>query len=191
MASLQSKLETALFLENRPIEAKRLAEVLNGSQRMCDKAVKTLNERFRRGGFIYRVILKGSSYKMVIDPDFQDPILDHYSKKKKKLSKAMLETLAIIAYKQPVTKIEVDNIRGVNSANYIRALLEDEFVQSAGKKNVVGKPNMYKTTNRFLFHFGLSTLKDLPTVEEIKTYDFLKEDEFENPDDSKGKNTQK
>ena len=97
-----------------------------------------------------------------------------------------METLAIAAYKQPVTKAEIDDIRGVNCAQYIRQLLEDEFIQYAGKKNVLGKPNLYKTTSRFLIQFGLKNLTDLPTMKEIKSYDFLEDDgeDLLNPDRS-------
>jgi segregation and condensation protein B len=82
------------------------------------------------------------------------------------LSSSALETLAIIAYNEPVTRINVDEIRGINSSQMIRNLISKGFVEVAGKSDEAGKPNLYKTTNRFLDYFGLATINDLPKLKE-------------------------
>ncbi len=85
----------------------------------------------------------------------------------RELTRAVLETLSIIAYKQPITRGEVEEMRGVNSTYCVHSLIENGFIEEAGKKDVPGKPMMYKTTVDFLRHFGISTLEELPAVEEF------------------------
>ena len=176
--NLKKKLEAVLFLENKLIEARRLAKLGGLEETDLEVAIAELNKAYAETGSVFRVIKLETAYQLTIDKTFKDPVIDPYIGKKKKLSKAVLETLAIVAYKQPVTKPEVDNIRGVNCSNYIRQLLEDSFIQIAGKKNIPGKPNMYRTTPKFLLHFGLASIKDLPSVKEVKSYEFLEEMEI-------------
>src|SRR5436305_5557671 len=98
-----------------------------------------------------------------------DPILKKYFAKKgeNRLSIAALETLAIVAYRQPITAPEVSEIRGVNSTQTIRTLLERRMIRVAGRKNVVGSPFLYRSTKEFLVHFGLNDVRDLPRLEEF------------------------
>ncbi|MDH5719232.1 MAG: SMC-Scp complex subunit ScpB [Spirochaetia bacterium] len=93
-------------------------------------------------------------------------------KKKETLSKAMLETLAIIAYKQPVTLTEVEEIRGVNSRAFITALTSKKLIKQTGRKEIPGKPALYSTTKEFLDYFGLSQITELPPLKEIKELNF-------------------
>jgi segregation and condensation protein B len=99
------------------------------------------------------------------------PYLDKFREKQRRstLSGAALETLAIIAYKQPITRLEAEAIRGVSIEGVIHTLLERRLVKIAGRKDVPGKPFLYRTTKEFLEHFGLNSLKDLPPIEELET----------------------
>jgi len=171
--SLNNRLECLLFLENRLIEDKKLANKLDVAIDEIRAAVLLLNQKYRECGSIFNINSIANSFQLALNPDFRDPLLQQYTDKKKKLSKAVLETLGIIAYKQPLTRPEVDAVRGVNCAGYIKELLDDDFIKIAGKKDAPGKPTLYRTTNKFLIHFGLSTLTDLPTLKEIKSYEFL------------------
>ena len=178
ITSLFKRIEVALFLENQLVEEKRLAGITQIPIEKIPSLAEALNKLYREAGSVLRIKKLDSFYQLYIDEAYNDQILERYSPKKKKLSKAVLETLAIIAYKQPITKAEVEAVRGVNCGNYIRQLFEDNFISLAGKKDLPGKPNMYRTSNKFLMHFGLTSIKDLPSVKDIKTYDFLEEGEF-------------
>jgi segregation and condensation protein B len=118
------------------------------------------------GGFMLEQTAGG--WRLASRPE-HEPILKKYFAKKgeNRLSIAALETLAIIAYRQPVTAPEVSDLRGVNSTAVIRTLLERRMIRVAGRKNVVGSPFLYRTTRDFLVHFGLNDIRDLPQLEEF------------------------
>ncbi len=97
-------------------------------------------------------------------------------KRKKKISKAMLQTLSIIAYKQPVTKAEIDDIRQSDSSYHLRALMEDGFIEWKGRNNVLDRRQTYGTTDKFLIHFGISNVEELPKLRELKDLEFNKHD---------------
>ena len=145
-------------------------------QNEIEEQINILNGKYTNSGSVFRIVKIENAYKLSIIENFTHPALEKYAGKKRKISGALLETLAIVAYKQPATSGEISDVRGVNSSNYIKILLDDEFIKIAGKKDVPGKPFMYKTTPKFLTHFGLKSLNELPTVKEIKTFDFLEDD---------------
>ncbi len=177
---LLRRIEVVLFLENQLVEDKRLANTTKIPINDLSLHIDKLNELYKKSGSVLSVKKLENFYQLYVDDDYQDKVLLPYQPKKKKLSKAILETLTIVAYKQPVTKIEVDAVRGVNCGNYIKQLFEEGFIELAGRKDVAGKPNMYRTTHKFLVHFGLNSLKDLPSLKEIKTYGFLEDSPNEN-----------
>ncbi len=119
----------------------------------------------RRG---IRIERAGGGWRIVTAPGM-DPYLKafHRTASRQKLSQAALEVLAIAAYRQPVTLPEINFIRGVNSAGVLRTLLDRKLLRVAGRKKVVGKPFLYRTTKEFLIHFGLDTPEDLPNFDEI------------------------
>jgi segregation and condensation protein B len=111
----------------------------------------------------------GDGYRMTTRPEHHEDIRTYLqTKPSAKLSLAALETLAVIAYKQPVTLPEIMEIRGVNSGSTIRTLLEKKLIETRGRKKVVGRPIMYGTTKDFSIHFGLKDLSELPTLEELE-----------------------
>ena len=144
------------------VNAKKLAEL-----------VRVKNENFAEAKSIFSIVKKKKEYELFIDKKFSSPILEHYQAKKKELSTATLEVLGIIAYKQPITKAEIDDIRGVSSTVYLKSLSEEKLIFVAGKKKSPGNPSLFKTTDKFLKQFGLNDLKELPPLEDIKSYPFL------------------
>lgn len=120
------------------------------------------------------LIETASRYRLATKSDYHD-LLQHYAKTpmNQSLSKAALEVLAIIAYKQPLTRLEVDNIRGVNSSGTMATLQAFELIEAIGKKEVVGSPNLYATTAHFLDYIGINSLEELPDVsqEALMQYD--------------------
>lgn len=168
-AELRAALEAILFVSNEPVKLDELAEAFSDEGR---EAVITQLEEIKRsldaslGGFMLEQTAGGWRFATRAE---HDPILKKYFAKKgeNRLSIAALETLAIIAYRQPVTAPEVSEIRGVNSNQTIRTLLERRMIRVAGRKNVVGSPFLYRSTREFLVHFGLNDIRDMPRLEEF------------------------
>ncbi|GBF41662.1 transcriptional regulator [Leptospira ellinghausenii] len=185
-------LEALLFLSSDPIKLSALAKSCGiektEARELLDELILDYQER--EGGFLLREIAGG--YQFITNQKYSE-ILSHIFKDKKRetLSRGTLDTLAIIAYKQPITLTELDEIRGVSSRAMVASLMSKKLVKAVGQKEVPGRPTLYGTTNEFLLHFGLSKLTDLPTpveVKELKFEDFTPEsiivtDETEmNPD---------
>lgn len=105
-------------------------------------------------------------YQMVTLSDLYDNLVQFFGDKGENLTKSMLETLAVIAYKQPITRIEIDEVRGVNSSAAIKSLLDRNLIKVGGRKDVPGRPLLYVTTNSFLEYFGMVDLSDLPSFRE-------------------------
>ncbi|SRR5581483_3265534 len=166
---LRAAIEAILFVSNEPVSLDDLVDAFTDEGR--DAVIAQLEEIKRIfeaniGGFMLEQTAGG--WRMATRAE-HDPVLKKYFSKKgeSRLSIAALETLAIIAYRQPVTAPEVSEIRGVNSNGVIRTLLERRMIRVAGRKNVVGSPFLYRTTKEFLVHFGLNDIRDLPRLEEF------------------------
>ena len=166
---LRAAIEAILFVSNEPVSLDDLIDAFSDEGR--DAVVAQLEEIKRNldanvGGFMLEQTAGG--WRLATRAE-HDPILKKYFAKKgeSRLSLAALETLAICAYRQPVTAPEVSEIRGVNSNAVIRTLLERRMIRVAGRKNVVGSPILYRTTRDFLVHFGLNDIRDLPALEEF------------------------
>src|SRR5689334_14373247 len=165
---LRSAVEAILFVATEPVKASDLAEALDEKEAdvtaQLDELRKVLDENV--GGFALEQTAGG--WRLATRAE-HDPVLKKYFAKKgeNRLSLAALETLAITAYRQPVTAPEISDIRGVNSTGVIRTLLERRMIRVAGRKNVVGAPFLYRTTREFLIHFGLNDIRDLPRLEEF------------------------
>ncbi|MCW7506317.1 SMC-Scp complex subunit ScpB [Leptospira levettii] len=172
-------LEALLFLSSDPIKLSALAKSCGiektEARELLDELILDYEER--EGGFLLREIAGG--YQFITNQKYSE-ILSHIFKDKKRetLSRGTLDTLAIIAYKQPITLTELDEIRGVSSRAMVASLMSKKLVKAVGQKEVPGRPTLYGTTNEFLLHFGLSKLTDLPTpveVKELKFEDFTPE----------------
>ncbi|HPI18935.1 MAG TPA: SMC-Scp complex subunit ScpB [Candidatus Kapabacteria bacterium] len=130
--------------------------------------INEINEELISTNRPFRIVEIAGGFQYATRPEFGMYIEKLFSNKiKKRLTQASIETLSIIAYKQPVTKPEIEQIRGVNSSEIINSLVEKNLVETAGRKDVVGKPLLYKTTDTFLKVFGLQALDDLPRLKDF------------------------
>jgi len=166
---LQPVLEAIIYVADDPVKPEQFKEIF--PQESFDKielALGKLVEEFnsRPGGMLIREVAGG--YRMTTRPEHHEHIRMYLkSKPSAKLSMAALETLAVIAYKQPVTLAEILAIRGKKSTTALQTLLEKKLVGIVGRKPVVGRPILYGTSKEFLIHFGLKDLADLPTLKEF------------------------
>lgn len=169
-ATLETVVESVLFASDEPISAKRLVEIAEaGSVTRIRECVKTLNKKYREGGFSFRIEKISGGYQMMTLPAF-NPWISKLIKVRadNKLTPAGLETLAIVAYKQPIIRADIEAIRGVASGEVLRNLMYKGLVKIVGRAEILGRPMLYGTTKKFLDVFGLNTLKDLPKVDELK-----------------------
>jgi segregation and condensation protein B len=163
--------EALLFLENRPVHIQYIARITGTNKKDAEIAINYLDDRLKHTrSSLYIAKNESGEYYLTIQPDLYNELAEHYDiRKKLRLSSQALETLAIIAYKQPVTRIEIERIRGVAVGHVVRTLLEYELIRITGRKNVPGRPVLYGTTAKFLKYFGLLSLKDLPNPLEYET----------------------
>lgn len=168
---MEAVLEALLFAAGEPVPEDRLLEVFDeGDRSEAVEALRAVVERYRdlpdSGVMVERV---AGGYRMATRPEFGGYLRRFFEASgRNKLSMAALETLAIVAYRQPVTGPEIQELRSVNPAGVLRTLLERRLIRIAGRKEVVGRPFLYATTRDFLLHFGLGSLKDLPPLEEFQ-----------------------
>jgi segregation and condensation protein B len=167
-SELRAAIEAVLFVSNEPAKIEDLVEAFEESAEaiaaQLDEIKKDLDAR--AGGIVLEQAAGG--WRLATRPE-HDPILKKFFARKgeNRLSIAALETLAMIAYRQPITAPEVSDLRGVNSTAVIRTLLERRMIRVSGRKEVVGSPFLYRTTREFLVHFGLNDIRDLPRLEEF------------------------
>src|SRR5881398_2591032 len=166
---LRAALEAILFVSNEPVSLDDLVGAFDNDGR--EAIVAQLDEIKRLldanvGGFTLEQTAGG--WRLATRPEHDAVLKKYYALKgQNRLSIAALETLAIVAYRQPITAPEVSEIRGVNSNQTIRTLLERRMIRVAGRKNVVGSPFLYRSTREFLVHFGLNDIRDMPSLEEF------------------------
>jgi segregation and condensation protein B len=174
-------IEALLFSAAEPLTAIQLAEACEADPLVVAEALARLQADCDADGRGIRLVEEAQGFLLVTRPDFA-PYVGRLlrGRKKMRLSRPALETLAIIAYKQPVTKAEVDAIRGVDSSGVLNTLLERVLVTIRGRSKAIGRPLLYGTTSDFLSYFGLRDLTDLPRVEELKA--IVGEREPENPE---------
>lgn len=166
---LKQILEAVVFASPEPVKLSRLAQFLEVDLSQLKQVAKNLTEDYEMNERGIRLVEVAGGFQFVTAPA-SAPILREYFKKDKKvrLSRSALETLAIIVYNQPVTRPEIDAVRGVNSDGVLKTLLEKRLVDIAGRKDEPGKPLLYRTTDEFLKVFGLKSLKDLPDIKELE-----------------------
>jgi segregation and condensation protein B len=169
-ASLKAIIEAAIYITDEPLTAEQISAATGESIDRVKKIIRQLIEDYGAPdrGLAIRELAGG--YKMSTKPEFHESIRRFIKKLQPplKLSLAALETLAVIAYKQPITAPEILEIRGVQGAGVLKTLLDRKLIATAGRKNVLGKPIMYKTTREFLVQFGLNSVAELPTLKEFE-----------------------
>ncbi len=169
MAELMSIIEALIFVAEEPLQPKTIAEVLSEERGWIETAVEGLAQEFneRNSGLLLREVAGG--WQIATRPEHHDHIRAFLkSRPSAKLSLAALETLAVIAYKQPITIPEIMEIRGVQSTSAIKTLLDKRLIIAKGRKETIGRPMLYGTSKEFLLQFGLRDLSELPNVEDFE-----------------------
>jgi segregation and condensation protein B len=160
-------IEAILYLEADPLDEAGLSRISGLGKDVVLEALNNLSERYAREDSGVELSRIGGGIMISPKKEYWDNLKDRYGKKNEsKLSKAALETLSIVAYSQPITRSEIESIRGVSADNMIRLLLEKELIREVGKKDVPGKPVQYGTTREFLKFFRLESIADLPKLNE-------------------------
>ncbi|MFO7974681.1 MAG: SMC-Scp complex subunit ScpB [Candidatus Hydrogenedentota bacterium] len=163
-------LHALLFVSDKPVSVDRLSEALGSvDYDVVRNLLAELRDQLdkQNGPYVLREIAGG--YQLATRSEFAPYIRRMFQiKKRNRLSKAVLETLAIIAYKQPCTRADVESIRGVSVSHAFEQLREKRLIKVSGVAETVGRPKIYRTTDEFLAHFGIKSLKELPTIEELR-----------------------
>lgn len=168
LKSIQQILEALIFASPEPVSLKALVKLLDTETKEdIEAAIAALRADYDRPGGLQVVEVAGG-YQIVTRPEFHEWVRRLFHERTtQKLSVAALETLAVIAYRQPVTAPEIAEIRGVNTAGVLGTLVDRKLIKIVGRKQVVGRPFMYGTTREFLERFGLNDIVDLPKVEDM------------------------
>lgn len=168
---LDARVEAALVTSERPMTAARVAEALGaaGASSAVEESIDALNTEYERTGRSFRIEKVAGAWQVVTLTKYAD-VLDGLKRVKQdnRLSASQLETLAIVAYKQPIVRAQVEAIRGAASGEVLRLLMDRHLVKVVGRAEEIGRPMLYGTTKQFLEVFGLGTLKDLPIADELK-----------------------
>jgi segregation and condensation protein B len=185
-------IESLIFASEQSISVTDLQTLINNylnetlSEEQIIECLSTLKEKYSSDDYVFDLIEISNGYQFLSKKDYHDllnQLIIH--REKKKLSTAAMETLAIIAYKQPITKTEIELIRGVNCDYSIQKLLEKDLISINGRSSGPGKPILYETSQSFMDHFGLKNNKDLPQLKDIQSLD-----NSINPDDSNVQNVE-
>ena len=161
-------LEGILFVVgDEGIDIKSLSEIMDEKEEDIKDYLKELKKRYESPEYGLRISYLGNAFKLTTKKEHKDYYEKlAYNPSTNKLSNAALEILAIIAYKQPITNPEISDIRGVQSGQLVRKLVAKGLVKEAGKSDMPGRPNLYRTTSEFLDYFGLATIDDLPEIKQ-------------------------
>ena len=165
----ESVVEALLFATDSPLPAPRIAQILGvGDARSAKKHIAALNARYEQGGASFRIEELAGGFQMLTLPAYNNWVGKlHSVRRESRLSPAALETLAVVAYKQPVLRADIESVRGVAVGDVLNRLREMGLVKIVGRAEVVGRPMLYGTTRKFLQVFGLASLDDLPKVDAL------------------------
>ena len=175
MDKLELHIESLIFASSKAMTIKDIKNTLQAytevkfKDKELEAALEILENKYKDDKYPFHIIGLAGGYQFMTKSDYY-PLVSQFLKieSKKKLSKAALETLAIISYKQPITKSGMEAIRGVNCDYSVQKLLEKELVEISGRAEGPGRPLLYKTSEKFMNHFGLKSLKDLPQIKEFE-----------------------
>jgi segregation and condensation protein B len=164
--NIKQSIEALLFASSEPLSSRRMADALGCTVGVVERKLALLEKEYEETdrAFVLKKVNKG--YSLFTKPEFSDIIKNLSGKRELYLSKAALTTLAIIAYKQPVTRRDVETIRGVDSSGVIHTLQDAGLVKVVGKEDIFGHPFLYGTTGKFLEAFHLESLENLPEIED-------------------------
>jgi segregation and condensation protein B len=169
-AQIKAVLEAIVYVTEEPLTKAQIASALGQPPELIEKLLAELAAEYEKPEHGLTVRQVAGGYKMATKAEHHEAVRAFVKSLKPplKLSLAALETLAVIAYKQPITTPEVTEIRGVQGAGVLKTLLERKLIAAAGRKNVIGKPVLYKTTKEFLIQFGLKDVSELPSLKEFE-----------------------
>lgn len=175
--AIKSAFEAMMFTWGEPLDARTAADVLNISEKDAIKYFEELKEEYEQEGRGIRLRRINKKFQFVT-ADSEAPYIERLCTpvKKRKLSQSALEVLAIVAYKQPVTRGEIEAVRGIKCERVLEGLARKELIEEKGRSNGIGRPILYGTTDIFLKYFGFSTLKELPDIEDIESLIEVPED---------------
>jgi segregation and condensation protein B len=166
-------LEAVLYLENEPVDAATLGRITGLNRTQVVEAIEELRRGYAAAAHGLEIVELGGGYTFGVKQQLWDLLKPRYGKRNEaKLSRAALETLSIIAYSQPVTRQEIESIRGVSADAMIRLLASKNLIREVGKKQVPGRPVQYGTTREFLKVFRLASIADLPKLDELDAEKF-------------------
>lgn len=164
-------IECLLFVSNEPLELKTISKISDISEDDIYILLLEIKEELNQKNRGLQLLESGSGFQLATKPQYFNYVKKLYKPSNTALSQAATETLAIIAYKQPITRTEIEAIRGVKSESVLITLQEKGLIKGLGRKDVPGNPVLYGTTDKFLSSFGLKTLEELPSLEELnKTF---------------------
>ena len=181
--TLSGRIEAILFVAGEPVRIEELAKALNVSARAVENEVTKLRDEydFHQRGFTLKRF--GHQVQLATRALYATDVVHLLQPvQKQSLSQAAMETLAVVAYKQPVTRAEVEQVRGVKCDYSIQSLVNKELIMEVGRKDTLGRPILYGTTENFLSHFGLTTLEDLPPMPEAPQPEKAEEPDFDVPE---------
>lgn len=159
-------IEAILFTSEDPLSLKKLTELLECDGGEVEVALEQLAQRYQDTSLQVQFVAQG--YSIVTKATYAHLVERAHKTRSQKLSRASLETLAIVAYRQPITRVEIDEIRGVKSEKVLATLLNRNLILEVGRQDTVGRPILYGTTEAFLRHFGLNSVDDLPRPDDLK-----------------------
>lgn len=175
---LHRHVEALIFCASAPLSSSEIHDCMverfgeSVSKEDIEQAIASLERHYRQDAYSFEITHTGGGYQMMTKPDYQESVsLLLKQQSKKRLSKSALETLSIIAYKQPATKLQIEQVRGVSCDYAIRKLLEKGIVEIKGKSDGVGRPVLYGTSQKFLEYFGINHINELPTPKDFKEED--------------------
>ncbi|MCB9800069.1 MAG: SMC-Scp complex subunit ScpB [Candidatus Omnitrophica bacterium] len=179
-------IEALLFAASKPMPVNDIRRVVRGlTPKQVETIIKDLKDTYTAQNRSFEIVEIAGGYEIVTRKEFAPWLMKlELQKKVKQATQSALETLAILAYKQPITRAEIEELRGVDVSGVMTTLVERGLIKIVGKKDVPGRPFLYGTTDKFLEHFGLGSLRDLPNLDEIKMivdYSVKKEDLLKQP----------
>lgn len=163
-------IEAIFYLENEPVDENALARISGLAREVIDQVLEKLHERYADESHGIELVQISGGWTLCPKKDLWESLKEKYGKRNdNKLSRAAMETLSIIAYSQPITRGEIEAIRGVSADNMIRLLIERNLIKEVGKKDIPGKPVQFGTTKEFLKLFRLNSISDLPKLDETES----------------------
>lgn len=174
--NLKSILESLLFVAEKPVNVKELAGVTGNMLGEIQKTLTEIGKEYESKGI--RLVRKGEYFSLVSAPENAKEVSALLNEElRHDLSQAALETLAIVTYKQPITRMEIEELRGVNTDQIVRSLMIRGLIAEVGRKETIGKPILYGTTMEFIQYFGLDAEESLPKIEELQLFEIDSENE--------------